>query len=126
MSSNNLSKIERNYLDNLIENCYNGEIPSEETVKDLINKAKEISEEFIQRWEVWQIVGFLDKFGIGVEYAKKVFDLFGTNAIEKIEENPYVLIDITRGVDFRQIDKIALDMDMDLLVKIKRKTILMI
>ena len=42
MSSNNLSKIERNYLDNLIENCYNGEIPSEETVKDLINKAKEI------------------------------------------------------------------------------------
>ena len=78
-----------------------------------INKAKEISEEFIQRWEVWQIVGFLDKFGIGVEYAKKVFDLFGTNAIEKIEENPYVLIDITRGVDFRQIDKIALDLGMN-------------
>ena len=78
------------------------------------NKAKEISEDFIQNWEVWQIVGFLDRFGIGAEYAKKVFDLFGVNAIEKIEENPYVLIDITRGVDFKQIDKMALDLGISL------------
>ena len=42
MSSKNLSIIERNYLEKLIENCYNGEFPSEETVKDLISKAKEI------------------------------------------------------------------------------------
>ena len=79
-----------------------------------INKAREISEEFIQNWEVWQIVGFLDRFGIGAEYAKKVFDLFGVNAIEKIEENPYVLIDITRGVDFKQIDKMALDLGISM------------
>ena len=78
-----------------------------------ISKAKEMSEDFIQNWEVWQIVGFLDKFGIGAEYAKKVFDLFGINAIERIEENPYVLIDITRGVDFKQIDKMALDLGMN-------------
>ena len=78
-----------------------------------ITKAREMSEEFIQNWEVWQIVGFLDKFGIGAEYAKKVFDLFGVNAIEQIEANPYVLIDITRGVDFRQIDKMALDLGMN-------------
>ena len=74
------------------------------------NKAKEISEEFVQNWEVWQIVGFLERFGIGAEYAKKVFDLLGTNAIEQIEENPYILIDIARGVNFRQIDKMALDL----------------
>ncbi len=73
-------------------------------------KAKEMSESFIENWEVWQIVGFLDRFGIGAEYAKKVFDLFGTSAIEEIEANPYVLIDLTRGVDFKQIDKMALDL----------------
>ena len=28
-------------------------------------KAIEISEEFIEKWELWQIVGFLEKFGIG-------------------------------------------------------------
>ena len=73
-------------------------------------KAKEIGEDFVQNWEVWQLVGFLDKFGIGAEQAKKVFDLLGANAKEKIEENPYILIDIARGINFAQIDKMALDL----------------
>ena len=42
MSSGKLSKIERNYLDKLIEDSYNGVIPSEDSVKELIDKAKEI------------------------------------------------------------------------------------
>ena len=77
------------------------------------NKAREISESFIQNWEVWQIVGFLEKFGIGAEYAKKVFELYGTNAIEEIESNPYVLIDLTRGIDFKQIDQMALEIGIN-------------
>lgn len=77
------------------------------------NRAMEMSEDFIQNWEVWQIVGFLERFGIGAEHAKKVFDLFGTNAIEQIEANPYILIDIARGVDFKQIDKMALDLGIN-------------
>ena len=77
------------------------------------SKALEISESFIENWEVWQIVGFLEKFGIGAEYAKKVFDLYGVNAIEEIEANPYLLLDITRGIDFKQIDKMALDLGME-------------
>ena len=28
-------------------------------------KAVEIAEEFMEKWELWQIVGFLEKFGIG-------------------------------------------------------------
>ena len=76
-------------------------------------KAGEISRSFIENWEVWQIVGFLEKFGIGVESAKKVYDLLGINAIETIESNPYVLIDIARGVDFKQIDKMAIDLGME-------------
>ena len=74
------------------------------------NKAIEISESFIENWEVWQIVGFLGRFGIGAEHAKKVFKMFGTHAIEEIEANPYILIDITRGIDFKQIDQMALEM----------------
>ena len=71
-------------------------------------KAKEMAESFLENWEVWQIVGFLERFGIGAENAKKVYDLLGVNAIEQIESNPYILIDIARGVDFRQIDQMAL------------------
>jgi len=78
-----------------------------------IAKAKAMSESFIENWEVWQIVGFLSKFGIGAEYAKKVFEMFGINAIEQIESNPYLLMDITRGIDFRQIDKIALELGIN-------------
>lgn len=77
------------------------------------NKAIEMAQDFIQNWEVWQIVGFLDRFGMGAEHAKKVFDLYGTNAIKEIEANPYLLIDIAKGVDFRQIDKMALDLGIN-------------
>lgn len=76
-------------------------------------KAHDISESFIENWEVWQIVGFLSKFGIGAEYAQKVFKLLGVNAIEEIESNPYLLIDIAKGVDFKQIDKMALDLGIE-------------
>lgn len=73
-------------------------------------KAKEMSESFLENWEVWQIVGFLEKFGIGAEHAKKIYDLLGINAIEQIETNPYILIDMARGVDFKQIDQMALEL----------------
>ena len=77
-----------------------------------ISKAKaiDIAESFLENWEVWQIVGFLERFGIGAEFAKKVYELLGINAIEQIEQDPYILIDIARGVDFKQIDKMALDL----------------
>jgi len=77
------------------------------------DKAIEISESFIENWEVWQIVGFLERFGIGAESAKKVYDLLGINAIAEIEANPYILIDISRGVDFKQIDQMAMKLGVE-------------
>ena len=72
-------------------------------------KALQMSEEFTQNWELWQIVGYLERFGIGPQNAKKVYELLGANANREIEENPYILVDIARGVDFKQIDKMAMD-----------------
>ena len=77
------------------------------------SKAIEMAESFLENFDVWQIVGFLDKFGIGAEYAKKIYDLLGSTAIDKIESNPYILIELTRGVDFKRIDKMALDLGID-------------
>ena len=73
------------------------------------DKAYEIGEEFNEKWEIWQIVGFLERFGISAGSSKKVYDVLGKEAIEKIEENPYILVDIVYGVDFRKIDRIALE-----------------
>lgn len=77
------------------------------------DKAIDISESFIENWEVWQIVGFLERFGIGAESAKKVYDLLGINAIAEIEANPYILIDVSRGVDFKQIDQMAIKLGIE-------------
>ena len=72
------------------------------------DKAYEMGEEFNEKWEVWQIVSFLEKFGIGANNSKKVYDKLGVNAVEKIQENPYILIDIVYGISFSNIDKIAM------------------
>lgn len=76
-----------------------------------INKEKALAmaEDFNENWELWQIVGYLERFGIGPQNAKKIYESLGTNAIREIEDNPYILVDLARGVDFKQIDKMAMD-----------------
>ena len=76
-------------------------------------KAIEIANTFIENWEVWQLVGFLDKFGIGPQSAEKIYKELGINAIEKIEANPYILIDLVNRVNFNQIDQMALGMGIE-------------
>lgn len=73
------------------------------------SKAIEMAEQFNENWELWQIVGFLERFGIGVQNAKNVYKRLGINAIEEIEANPYILVDIANNVDFKQIDKMAME-----------------
>ena len=85
------------------------------------DKAYEMGEEFNEKWEVWQIVSFLEQFGIGANNSKKVYDALGVNAVEKIQDNPYVLVDIVYGINFNNIDKIAMQigipMDSDYRIK---------
>lgn len=76
-------------------------------------KAMEISESFVENWEVWQIVGFLDKFGIGPQSAETIYKKLGINAINEIQANPYILVDLVNKVNFNQIDKMALDIGME-------------
>ena len=77
-------------------------------------KAIEISQSFNENWEVWQIVSYLEKFGIGPQSAEGIYKKLGQNTITTIEENPYILIDLTVRVNFAQIDQIAIKMGMDL------------
>lgn len=77
------------------------------------DKAVEIATTFIENWEVWQLVGFLDKFGIGPQSAEKIYKALGINAMEEIEANPYLLIDLVNKVNFEQIDKMALGIGIE-------------
>ena len=76
-------------------------------------KAIDIANEFNENLELWQIVGFLDKFGIPASSAQSIYIMLGTDTIKKIEENPYILVDLSRGIDFKQIDKMALDLGLE-------------
>lgn len=71
-------------------------------------KALEISESFLQNKELWKIVGFLEEIGIASSYAKKVYELYGVDAIEEIKKDPYRLIDVVRGISFKVIDEAAM------------------
>ena len=42
-----------------------------------------------------------------------MYEALGEDAIEEIKKNPYVLVDITYGVDFFKIDKMALEIGID-------------
>ena len=77
-------------------------------------RATEIAESFVESWGIWQIVEFLKKFNIGIENAKRIYDKLGAMAIETINENPYILIDLVKGVNFKQIDEMALKLGTDL------------
>ncbi len=79
------------------------------TIKGITNeKALDISESFVSNKEIWKIVDFLEEIGIAPSYAKKVYELYGINAVEEIKNDPYRLIDVVRGISFKTIDEAAL------------------
>lgn len=78
------------------------------------DKAIQMGESFNENWELWNIVSFLEQFGISASNAKKIYKDLGTDAINEIKKNPYILVEKVRGIDFKQIDKMAMDIGIDI------------
>ncbi len=76
-------------------------------------KAKEICESFIESWDLWQIVEFLEKFGIGTQSAQSIYKKLGPDTINQIKSDPYILEEIGIKVDFAQIDKMAIEIGIE-------------
>ena len=77
-------------------------------------KALRIAEDFLNNWGMWQLVGFLEKFGIGPQGAEGVYKKLGEEAFETIQENPYILIDVAPKANFEKIDSIAIKLGFEL------------
>ena len=77
------------------------------------NKATQISEEFNKEWQLWQIVIFLQKYDIGATNAGRVYKELGVYAIDKIKDNPYILLNILYGVSFETVDRMAISLGTD-------------
>lgn len=77
------------------------------------SKAKQICEDFRENFELWQLVGFLQKFGVGPQSAQSIYKKLGINAETLIKENPYILENLGIKVDFNQIDEMAMDVGIE-------------
>ncbi len=76
-------------------------------------KALEIGEEYVRQQGVRNIVMYLQKFGITPQSAVKVYKRYGSNSVEVIKENPYVLSETVYNIGFKTADKIALEMGVE-------------
>ncbi len=75
------------------------------------DKAKKISAEFKKQYAVRTVIVGLEKYGLSASECVEVFKHFGTNAVELIKENPYILCQALRTVDFERAENIALKLD---------------
>lgn len=60
-----------------------------------------------QQKEIKNILDFLKEMKINTMYALPIYKKFGNQSIEKIKENPYLLMDTIKGIGFETSDCIA-------------------
>jgi len=76
-------------------------------------KAKKIGEDYAEVKQLQAIVLFLQKFDLSINMCLKIHKYYGNNAIEKINQNPYQLIETISGIGFITADKMARDLGID-------------
>lgn len=72
-----------------------------------LKKAEKIGESFREIQSMQSIVMYLQMYNVSANLAIKIYKQFGSDAVDKIKENPYILSDFIDGVKFSVADKIA-------------------
>ena len=70
-------------------------------------KAREIAEQVEEKKDMRKAMIYLQKYGITLSLAAKIYDYYGTNVYRVMEENPYQIADHVPGVGFKTADEIA-------------------
>ncbi len=76
-------------------------------------KAEMIGEAFRELKHLQNTVIFLQGYGMTVNMAIKIYEVYQNNTIEIIKENPYKLIEDVEGIGFATADKIARSLGLD-------------
>lgn len=76
-------------------------------------KIKLIYESYSRQREVRNIMIFLQPYGITANQCVKIYNKYGTNAIEILKQNPYKMVEDISGMGFKTADKIALNLGLD-------------
>lgn len=76
-------------------------------------KATEIAVEYARQQSLQHSVMFLQEYGISASMALKIHRQYGSDTVEYIKSNPYILVDDINGISFHTADKIAFKMGLD-------------
>lgn len=72
-----------------------------------LNKAMEISDQIVGAKDIRNAMMFLDKYGLHGNTAIKIYNRFGNEIYNIIQNNPYKLADEITGIGFKTADEIA-------------------
>ena len=75
-------------------------------------KAEKIGKSFAEARSMQNVVMFLQQYSITANMAVKIHSALGSNAVEMIKKNPYILADMVDGIAFKTADTIAFNMGM--------------
>lgn len=70
-------------------------------------KAREIAQQVEEKKDMRKSMIYLQKFGITLSLAAKIYEHYGNNVYRVMEENPYQIADHVPGVGFKTADEIA-------------------
>lgn len=70
-------------------------------------KAREISLQVEEKKDMRQAMLYLQKYGISIALAVRIYQHYGQSVYRVIEENPYQLADHVSGIGFKTADEIA-------------------
>lgn len=70
-------------------------------------KAREISEQVGEKKDMRKAMIYLQKYGISLALAAKIYEHYGQSVYRVMEENPYQIADHVQGVGFKTADEIA-------------------
>ncbi len=70
-------------------------------------KAMEISEQYVNLRKMQESIMFLQKLGLSVNMAVKIYQFYSDDIRELITKNPYILVEDIEGVGFQTADRLA-------------------
>lgn len=56
------------------------------------------------------IMSIFSQYGLSQNHAMRLFKLYGFSALSLLQENPYFLLDVFPELDFKKVDRLALEM----------------
>ncbi|MCD8535095.1 MAG: ATP-dependent RecD-like DNA helicase [Verrucomicrobia bacterium] len=73
-------------------------------------RRKKIKEAWAEQKVIREIMVFLHSNGISTSRAVRIYKTYGEHAIEKVRDNPYILVRDIHGIGFKTADKMARSM----------------